>query len=268
MLTAGFLGCGAIGSAISDIHEQFDQNIIRHDLRLNSKLEDLIDADLIFVCLPTPQSLEGACDISIVEQELANLNDLGYEKTIVMKSTVPPGTGASFSNKFDFEYISSPEFLREHNAHSDYLSQKMHIVGTQKEIPSILIKALEPLKSDLKKFQITEAELIKYFHNTFNAWRITFANAFCDLSEELGADYANIVSGFCELNCFSPAYLKSSSEFKGFGGPCLPKDTAALAHLSTALSLPSNVWEFMISENAKRIITLPEGLRESGYDIQ
>lgn len=267
MSTLGFLGCGAIGRAISDVHEKFDQNIIRHDLCLNSKLSDLLVADVIFVCLPTPSNKDGSCNLSIIHNELCQLNELGFNKTVVMKSTVPPGTGQQFSKQFSFKYVSCPEFLREHNARQDYLNQNVHIVGYDGEDVSEITLVLKPLNSTIKKLPVTEAELVKYFHNTYNAWRITFANSFYDMSHALDANYNKILNAFCELNGIKSDYLKSSDEFKGFGGPCLPKDTAAMADLSRKLKLNSNIWEFMLDENDKRIITLPPGLRESGFKI-
>ena len=268
MMTLGFLGCGAIGSAISDIHQDFGQRILRHDLNLKSKLSDLMDADIIFICLPTPQSKNGACNISLIEDELNKLNDMGFDKIIVMKSTVPAGTGMKLSEMFSFKYVSCPEFLREHNAKNDYLSQATHIIGCEEEIPTKLQDALAPLRSDLRKVTITEAELAKYFHNTYNAWRITFANAFCDLSDVFDTDYNNILEAFCTINDISSSYLRSSPEYKGFGGPCLPKDTAALAYLAKKLNLDSNIWDFMLNENLKRKVTLPPGLREVGFSAQ
>ena len=86
----GILGCGAIGTAIGNVHETFDQQVIRHDIRLSTKLTDLLAADAILVCLPTPQMSSGQCDVSIVESELEKLQKLNYGGTVVMKSTVPP----------------------------------------------------------------------------------------------------------------------------------------------------------------------------------
>lgn len=261
----GILGCGAIGSAISNVHSSFKQEIIEHDIKLNSKLTDLLNADVIFVCLPTPQSSTGHCDLSIVEGELDNLSELGYEGTVVMKSTVPPMTGMRYSEQYKFDYISCPEFLREHCAISDYLNQKVHFVGSDCDI-SIMKKVLAPLSSNIRQVSITEAELIKYFHNTYNAWRIIFANAFCDLAESMDTNYDTILSSICDLNGISDSYLKSSKAFKGFGGPCLPKDTAALAQIANQLGLRSNVWDFCIRENEKWDTTLIDGLRASGFD--
>ena len=268
MLTLGFLGCGAIGQAISDIHEDLEQKVVRHDLCLNSKLEDLLETDIVFVCLPTPSNEDGSCNLSIIHEELLRLDELGFNKTVVMKSTVPPGTGQQLGNQFSFKYVSCPEFLREHNARLDYLNQKVHIVGSDDDDISELELVLQPLNSTIKKLPVTEAELVKYFHNTYNAWRITFANSFYDMSHALDAKYSEILTAFCELNEIKPDYLRSSEEFKGFGGPCLPKDTAAMAYLAQKLQLNSNIWQFMLDDNNNRVVTLPPGLRTNGFVIQ
>ena len=262
----GFHGHGAIGSAISSVHEGLGQTVIRHDLNLGTDRQSLLQCDVIFICLPSPQSAIGKCDLSIIDGELHKLNDLGYRGIVVMKSTVPPGTGVDYSEKFEFTYVSCPEFLREHQAIDDYLSQKVHIIGTVgNNIPTVLNDVLSVLPGETLAMDITDAELTKYFHNTFNAWRIVFANAFNDLSTELAGNYDNVLNAFCNINNVPDDYLKSNPKFKGFGGPCLPKDTAALAYLANELSLGSNIWSFALEENAKRKITLPEGLRENGY---
>ncbi len=263
-LRLGILGCGVIGSAIKKIHQSFGHEVIGHDLNLGTELAILLDTNLIFVCLPTPQGSDGTCDLSIVESELRKLNELGYRGTVVMKSTVLPGSGERFNKEFDFNYVSCPEFLREHSAEQDYLSQKIHFIGADCEIENLRL-LLKPLSSEIREVTITEAELIKYFHNSYNAWRIIFANAFCELTEQLDTNYDNILKNVSALNDYSENYLRSSSDFKGFGGPCLPKDTAALASLANKLNLRSNVWEFCIEENAKWDTTLIKGLRSEGF---
>lgn len=263
-LKLGILGCGAVGSAIRDVHLSIGQKVVVHDLNLGTELSCLLEADVIFVCLPTPQSSTGECDLTIVEGELKKLDELDYNGIVVMKSTVPPGTGNIFSKRYKFDYVSCPEFLREHSAIDDYRNQKVHFVGFDCD-PSRVKSILKPLGSDIKEVSLTEAELIKYFHNTFNAWRIIFANAFCELSEKLDANYENILKNVCLLNDYSDKYLKSSDDFKGFGGPCLPKDTAALASVANQLELRSNIWQFCIEENDKWETKLVQGLRERGF---
>ena len=264
----GFLGNGAIGGAIISVHEKFGQTVVRHDLNLGTELETLLECDLIFICLPTPQSKSGQCDLSIIDRELAKLHGLKYHGTVVMKSTVPPGSGKIYSQQFSFQYVSCPEFLREHNAIDDYINQSFHLIGASDNyVPKVVLDALSVLSGKVIGMSLVDAELTKYFHNTFNAWRIVFANAFSDLATELTGNYENVLDAFCQLNDFPSKYLKSNPEFQGFGGPCLPKDTAALAYMASQLSLPSNIWSFALSENKKRIITLPDGLREDGFII-
>lgn len=262
----GFFGCGAIGSAISDVHESFGHEIFRHDIRFNTTTKILLDCEVILVCLPTPQATDGRCDLTIIEKGLDELEELGYTGTVVMKSTVPPGSGVKYSNAYKFEYISSPEFLREHNAVNDYLSQKIHIFGSSKKtLPDSIRTMMQPLSAKVLVLPFTDAELVKYFHNTYNAWRIIFANAFCDMAERMGANYSDVLNSVCELNQMDSAYLKSNKNFRGFGGPCLPKDTSALSFIARELSLRSNVWELCLNENAKWETTLPPGLRAFGF---
>ena len=262
----GFLGNGAIGSAISGVHESLGQSVVRHDLTLGTNIKVLLACDVIFVCLPTPQSQSGQCDLSIIDRELKELDGFNYQGVVVMKSTVPPGTGERYARQYGFQYASCPEFLREHNAMNDYMNQGYHLIGTSNgDVPQVLVDALSVLSGEIVAMTLTDAELTKYFHNTFNAWRIVFANAFADLTSEFSGSYDKVLSAFCQLNNFPSTYLKSNPEFQGFGGPCLPKDTAALAYIAKQLSLPSNIWAFALAENDKRVVTLPDGLRENGF---
>lgn len=260
----GILGCGVIGSAIAAAHEGFGQEVIRHDLRLGTRLEDILSCNLIFVCLPTPQAADGSCDLTVIRTEIDNLCRLDYRGIVVMKSTVPPGTGRGLLENAHFLYVSCPEFLREHNALGDYLNQRVHIVGSDCPLPPEVTLCLKPLGSSLMRVSLEEAELAKYFHNTYNAWRVVFANAFNDLSDAYFADYSKILSVVSKLTDIREDYLRSNKELRGFGGPCLPKDTAALAYLARIRGLRSNVWEICLRENEKWDTTLIPGMRSTG----
>jgi len=264
----GVLGCGVIGSAIASAHESFGQKVVRHDVLLGTRLDDLLDCQLIFVCLPTPQGFDGSCDLTVIREEIANLIRADYRGVVVMKSTVPPGTGRELCQRARFSYVACPEFLREHNAVDDYLSQRAHVIGFIGDLPPEITLCFEPLRSRFIHVSLEEAELAKYFHNTYNAWRVVFANAFNELSEAYSADYSKVLNSVVTLTNIRDDYLRSSVALRGFGGPCLPKDTEALAYLARTRGLRSNVWEICLRENYKWETTLIPGMRSKGAETK
>ena len=106
-----------------------------------------------------------------------------------------------------------------------------------------------------------EAELIKYFSNTYKAMRITFANTFHKLCEELGAEYDVVKNSFLFHGLGEGHYLNVNKEFGGFGGMCLPKDTKAMAMLVEKLGLDLSLFRNILDENEKFVVKVPEGMR-------
>ena len=107
-----------------------------------------------------------------------------------------------------------------------------------------------------------EAELMKYFSNSYKALRITFANSFYKICGELGADYDKIKDAFLFHGVGEGHYLNVNKEFGGFGGTCLPKDTKGLADLVDKLQLDLNIFKTIVEENEKFVMKVPEGMRK------
>jgi len=108
----------------------------------------------------------------------------------------------------------------------------------------------------------TEAELTKYFSNTYKAMRVTFANGFYNLCQSMGSDYDKVKDAFLFHGIGDGHYLRVNKEFGGFGGTCLPKDSKALAKLVDDLGLPMEVFKVIVSDNEIFTKTGQEGREE------
>ncbi len=133
----GIIGQGFVGNAVFKKFKNFYE-VLTYDLdkdKCNSDIEEIVfKCETIFVCLPTPMSKDGSCDISIIDQTLSSIDlitdNLETTKTVVLKSTIPPGTTEKLNNKFQsLNIVFNPEFLTERNAVKDYDNQKRIILG-------------------------------------------------------------------------------------------------------------------------------------------
>ena len=113
----------------------------------------------------------------------------------------------------------------------------------------------------IKKVTPTEAELLKYMHNTINSTRIIFANTFYEICKKLNADYTTIKNCMLMTTKLPNMYLDVNDSFRGYGGVCLPKDTDAMDSLVKEMELDLKLFETVSSENKKFKTTVFEGMR-------
>lgn len=281
------IGCGVVGGAVAGGLERLGHEVFRHDpAKYNTTLEQVIEfgSEISFVCVPTPQNGNGTCDTSIVEDVVLGLISKVYNGIIAIKSTVEPGftdrmykyatsyiamdgTGANLRLKLAFV----PEFLREAHAFHDFTEgHDICVIGTPKDMAPILASSIKSTLAEVhgkypRSFHLVnsvEAELVKYFSNGFNALRIVWANAFYELCKKVGADYDKIKNAVCERPTITNMYLDCNENFRGFAGPCLPKDTAALAALAERLEVDVEIFRTIIKDNQLYRPTVPEGMRK------
>ena len=262
----GIVGLGLVGSAVRYGLEKLGHEILVHDVKLSTSIDDVCMAEVIFICVPTPSLDSGECDTSIVNNIVSELNRCSFNGLVSIKSTVIPGTTTRLIKKYpDLRICFVPEFLRERCAEVDFVeNHDVCIIGTQNNSNYNLIK--EAHGSLPKKFiQVTEteAELSKYFNNVYNATLITFANNFYELCQEIGADYTAVKNAIANRSHISDSYLDCNKNFRGFGGVCLPKDTNALRFLSKALDASGSLFETLVEDNKKYKTTVYDNMRES-----
>ena len=224
-----------------------------------------MDADICYVCVPTPSREDGSCDVSIVEKVVNELNDNNYKGIVAIKSTVKPTTTKTLSEKTNLTLCFVPEFLRERCAISDFTeNHDLLAVGTDsKEVFEKIKKCHGHYPKTHSMMSPTEAELLKYYSNVYNATKIIFANEFYEICQTLGVDYSRVKDTFVKRGTTKDMYLDVNENFRGYGGVCLPKDTKALSSFVKELGLNLSLFETLDKENNKFKTTVFNGMRKN-----
>jgi UDPglucose 6-dehydrogenase len=261
----GIIGLGVVGRALEHGFQKLGHRVYIHDIKYETKLLDLIDCEIVYICVPTPQEDDGRCDTAIVESVLVDLSKINYAGHVCVKSTVVPGTTEKMIQKYgDLKIAFVPEFLRERCAEIDFVeNHDVCIIGTyDDESYNIIKKSHGKFPKKFIKLTPTEAELTKYFNNVYNSTLITFANSFYEICKSLGVEYINVKDAIVNRENISDIYLDCNENLRGFGGMCLPKDTSALAYLARELNLDIDFFDNIIKENTKYKITVFRGMRK------
>ena len=264
-MNIGIIGIGIVGSAIKYGFEKLGHTVVCHDIKLPTTIEDVVDTDICYICVPTPSDEDGACDVTIVDEVIADLHALCYKGVVAIKSTVVPGTTARLQKEYpELKICFVPEFLRERCAEVDFTEKHdLCIIGTDSEVAYEQVKLSHgKYPKVIKQLSPTEAELAKYFNNIFNATLITFANSFFEVCNSLNADYTSIKDALTNIDHIPDKYLDCNTSFRGFGGMCLPKDTRAMNHFCRNRRLIVGFFDLLIKENSKYETTVYKGMRK------
>ncbi|MCW3023316.1 MAG: UDP-glucose/GDP-mannose dehydrogenase family protein, partial [Conexibacter sp.] len=177
----------------------------------------------------------GDADLSAVHA-VVNAMPVSDHHALVMKSTVPAGTGASIKRLFaktgkeQFRYVSCPEFLKEGSAVKDFLQPDRVVIGDDGDWAGDAVAELyAPLEAPLVRTDINSAEMVKLASNAFLATKISFINEIANVCEETGADVVEVAKGMGLDDRIGPKFLQAGL---GFGGSCFPKDVTALKQLA------------------------------------
>ena len=222
------------------IHEPGMQEVLagsRERLAFTSSAAELFArADIAFVCVDTPPSASGDADLSRVESVLEAIPAGTTNAVLVMKSTVPPGTGARLRRALDergltgVAYASNPEFLREGSAMMDFLHPDRVVVGADEPAVGERVAGLYRAFGGSELItDVTSAEMIKHASNAFLATKISFINEIANVCEEVGANVDEVARGMGLDARIGSSFLRPGL---GFGGSCFPKDVAALKQLA------------------------------------
>ena len=192
-------------------------------------------ARLLFVAVGTPPTYSGDADLSSV-YAVVDAMPKSDRHALVMKSTVPVGTGAAIERSFaergkeGFAYVSCPEFLKEGSALDDFLHPDRIVIGDQGDwAGDAVIELYSPLDAPLVRTDVASAEMIKLAANAFLATKISFINEIANVCEETGADVLEVARGMGLDRRIGTHFLKPGI---GFGGSCFPKDVSALKQLA------------------------------------
>ena len=182
------------------------------------------EPDLFFVCVDTPPTYGGDADLSRVWTVIDELPSLGRRSVLVMKSTVPVGTGEKVkarldSGGFDLGYVSNPEFLAEGRAIHDFMQPDRVVVGAFDEADGDTVASLyESLDAPIVRCDVNSAEMIKLAANAFLMTRISFINEIANVCEATGADVVKVAEGVGLDHRLGPHFLRAGL---GWGGSCL-----------------------------------------------
>jgi UDPglucose 6-dehydrogenase len=208
----------------------------RDRLHFSTELAPALEhARLLFVAVGTPPTYSGDADLSAVSA-VVDAMPASDRHALVMKSTVPVGTGGAVKRTFveqgkgGFSYVSCPEFLKEGSAVQDFLHPDRVVVGDDGDWAGDAVVALyQPLDAPLVRTDIASAEMVKLASNAFLATKISFINEIANVCEETGADVAEVARGMGLDERIGRHFLRPGV---GFGGSCFPKDVSALKQLA------------------------------------
>jgi UDPglucose 6-dehydrogenase len=209
----------------------------RERLTFTTELDEVVSAPVMFVCVGTPPTYSGDADLSAVWTVVDHLPALEERAILVMKSTVPVGTGEKVRAALDARglahvgYVSNPEFLSEGSAVKNFMSPDRLVVGAFTEADAGTVAALyEPLEAPMVQADVASAEMIKLAANAFLMTRISFINEIANVCEATGADVEQVAKGIGLDHRLGPHFLRAGI---GWGGSCFPKDGVALKQLAS-----------------------------------
>jgi UDPglucose 6-dehydrogenase len=207
----------------------------RERMRFSTDIADALEhARLLFVAVGTPPTYSGDADLTSVHA-VVDAMPPSDAHALVMKSTVPVGTGDSIKRIFaeqgkGFRYVSCPEFLKEGSAVADFLEPNRVVIGDDGDwAGDAVVDLYAPLDAPLVRTDVRSAEMVKLASNAFLATKISFINEIANVCEETGADVVEVARGMGLDDRIGPKFLQAGI---GFGGSCFPKDVAALKQLA------------------------------------
>jgi len=249
-----------LSAGAPEIYEPNLENLLKKGLESNSlvftsstvELEG--DFEYVFLCLPTPQKLDGSVDLSYLEQALSAIKEKLLENSILfIKSTVPVGTARQIKDLVvgKVEVVSNPEFLREGQAIYDFFNPERVVIGATNQVA--YQRAAELFLSLDAPFIFTThetAELIKYASNAFLALKLSFVNEIAELSERTKVDIVDLLKAIGLDSRIGRNHLQPGP---GWGGSCFPKDTLALVRTSQVHEVDLSTIRAAVDSNNRTI---------------
>ena len=237
MSTLGIIGNGFVGSAVaSGFSLAAEVKIYDTDPKKSSHdFEEVINCDFVFVCVPTPMSLQKrSIDLSIMDAVFKDVSLLNKrdDNIFVIKSTVTPGSVEKYIEKYkNLNIVHSPEFLTERSARLDFINSSRIVLGGA-------IKDTEKVKDFFRtrfpttkiiETDVTTAQFIKYMNNTFFAVKVSFMNELKQAADVFGVDWSDAMNGFMSDGRVGNSHVDVPGHDGnlGFGGKCFPKDLNA-----------------------------------------
>jgi UDPglucose 6-dehydrogenase len=209
------------------------------------------DADFVYLCVPTPQAIDGSADLSYIEAATTEISPHLRPGTIVVnKSTVPVGSTLLVEralSRSDIPVVSNPEFLREGSAVDDFLNPDRVIIGADDQAAAGRVASLYlGVKAPIMVTDPASAETCKYAANAFLATKISFVNAIAAVCEAVGADVNDVLLGMGYDQRIGHDFLRPGP---GWGGSCFPKDTRAIISIAEEAGYDFSLLKGVVSVN-------------------
>ena len=259
------------------IKEMIKQNADMGRLRFTTNTNEAVkESDIIFIAVGTPPMEDGSADIQHVLEVSRDIGRYmeGY-KVIVIKSTVPMGTGQKVKETvrcvlnergaaYAFDVVSNPEFLREGSAVYDFTQTDRIVLGVESsKAKHFMMEVYEGLSLVGAPFLFTNietAELIKYGANAFLAMKITFINEMAQLCEKVGADVLLLAQGIGMDKRIGLDFLRPGP---GYGGSCFPKDTSAIVKIGRDHGVNLSLIQQTIDANERQKLWMVKKIKEA-----
>jgi UDPglucose 6-dehydrogenase len=228
-------------------------------------------ADVVFLCVPTPEGADGSADLSYIQMAAKTLSPLLRSGAIVVnKSTVPVGSTKVVERELkrpDIAVVSNPEFLREGSAIQDFLHPDRIVVGSDNLEAAIAVGALyEKVGAPVLVTDPASAETIKYAANAFLATKISYINAVAAICEGVGADINDVVLGLGYDKRIGHEFLRPGP---GWGGSCFPKDTKAMVKIAEDAGYDFGLLKGVITVNDQQYGRIVDKIRlAAGGDLK
>jgi UDPglucose 6-dehydrogenase len=246
-------GYGFVGKAVHNALKLKHEIVIVDPKYTTDEIQYHHDADGLIICVNTPTTEDGICDVS----NIANILDqVPIFMPVLVKSTITPSIPSALAETYENLAITySPEFLRASTANQDFINQKFCVLGGE-DPEGLWQDVLSQVLTECKiYFHCTPIEscTIKYAINSFLATKVTFFNQLSDLCDANGADFSivrQIITHDSRIGN-SHTVVPGLDGLKGFGGACFPKDTEAFLRYIGTLDTEFDLLETAIKYNKK-----------------
>ena len=232
------------------------------------------DREFVFLCVPTPLGEDASADMSFVEDAVAEMAPvLQPGAVVVAKSTMPPGSSRLVRRLLDragvrssdVGVVANPEFLREGTAVHDFLHPDRIVIGCDEPGTAVRVSALyRGVDAPVLVTDCASAEMIKYASNTFLATKVSFINAIASLCEALDADVREVALGMGYDPRIGFDFLRPGP---GYGGSCLPKDTAALIRAAEEVGYDFSLLRGVAEVNRTQHDRIVDKIRRAAGDL-
>lgn len=256
----GIIGNGFVGSATVagfSLHANvrvYDEN---PKASINTFEETINESEFVFVCVPTPMSLEtGKIDLSIIESVFDRVSKVNKrdDNIFIIKSTVIPGSVEKLIKSYPgLNIIFSPEFLTERNAKLDFINAARIIIGGHDELVNraeLMFRERFP-HTPIIKTDVTTAQFIKYMSNCFFATKVSFMNEMKQAADVTGVDWRTAVNGFLLDGRIGNSHIDVPGHdgMMGFGGKCFPKDINAFINYFDEIGIDAKIMKAAWDKN-------------------